>query len=283
MTLSPIVIFLLSISPWTGLWRVQMVDSERAATHILVRPDLSIELFEPNWSYIFIEEAHFNFNELKLVGRADAGTQIVDLHVNLIDSKRFEGLVEMTIGGGQFKAAAQVQGLKVVPFTPPEPPKWIADARAQDMSRIDILGKIVREAPRDSFDSFLKFWDQQIEWKYYIFLQSHLYGAQSNQQTRLSRLHALFDSLQGVEADSLKELEGQAIAAIPARLRRGLDTGMCKVLIPVFSNDHPTVEQVAVVRVPYPDGERPCCSFRNFKAEPFLFLPIPLNRPAESP
>lgn len=283
MTLSPIVIFLLSISPWTGLWRVQMVDSQRAATHILVRPDLSIELFEPNWSYIFLEEVHFNYNELKLVGRADAGAQTVDLHVNLIDSNRFEGLVEMTIGGGQFKAAAQVNGLKVVPYAPLEPPKWIAEARAEDSGRIDILGKLVREAPRESFEEFLRFWDRQIEWKYYIFLQADLYGAQNDPQMRLSRLHTLFDSLQGTPADSLKTLEENAVSAMPARLRRVVQSADCQVLLPVFTTDHPAVEQIAVVRVPYPDGERPCCSFKNFKAEQFLFLPVPLSRPAESP
>lgn len=277
MTTPPLVFILLALNPWVGVWRVQLTDMVQPATHIFVHPDYSVELYEPNWSQMYLINAEFLGDKLQLDCQADSGLQSVRLEVKLNGPKSFAGKTEIRIGGGQFPAEAPVTGVKVLSYAAPEPPAWIKASRAPDVARVDILGLLVRQAPRDSFEEFVEFWDQQVEPKYYIYMHDVLYGLSNNPEVRLTCLKALFSKLPQYQPDQLAELESRAVAALDPRVGRAVRNAKCRVVLPAFGDEQPRIEPIAVVKVPYPEGQRPCCSFKNFKAEFFLFLPL---RPA---
>lgn len=279
MTTPPLIFILLALNPWPGIWRVQLTDMHQAATHIFVHPDLSVELFEPNWSQMYLAHAEFHGDELLIDCQADSGVQTVHLEAKLDDPKSFSGKTDISIGGGQFSASAPVTGVKVLPIMDMEPPAWIKASRAPDMSRVDILGLVVREAPRESFEKFLEFWDKQVEPKYYVYFHDILYGLANDPEGRLNCLKSLFENLPKYPADQLAELEAHAVAALDPRIGRAVDRVACRVILPAFADEQPRIEPIAVVKVPYVAGQRPCCSFRNFKAQNFLFLPIPPPAP----
>ncbi|MEE8586214.1 MAG: hypothetical protein V3T83_15325 [Acidobacteriota bacterium] len=278
--MAPLIIFLVTLNPWVGVWRVQLVDSARQPTHIFVRHDLSIELYEPNWSYLELVRSEFVNDQLHLVTRTETGAQNVHLKVKLVNGRRLEGMVEMWLGGGALRANHPVMGIKVLPFAPPRPPDWIAASRQWDGSRIDVLGLVLREAPRSSFEEFARFWEQKIERHYYIYLHEDLYGPKNDHELRRARLKALFGRLASYQADQLPALEEAVIGALSGRLRALAGRADCRVVLPDLVGEQPRAERIAVTKLDYLDGT--CSCFKNFKAELFLLLPLAPGLP-ESP
>ncbi len=272
MMTAPLIIYLLTLNPWVGVWRVQLVDSERKPTHIFIRHDLSVELYEPNWSYLELVRSQFANDELNLVTRTETGAQNVGLKVNLVNARRFEGVVEMWVGGSPYKVSQPVRGIKVLPFAPPRPPDWIAASRQWDPNRIDVLGLVTLQAPRSSFEEFVRFWERNVERRYYIYLHDGLYGLKNDEELRMARLRSLFERLSGYQADQLPAMEEAAMGALPKKLRALSGKASCRVILPDLGGEQPRLEWIAVTKEKYFDGT--CSCFKNYKAELFLFLPL---------
>lgn len=274
-TAGMIALLLLSVtvSPWAGLWRID--SGQHQAPHLYIHQDGTVQMFALDWSAFAIRESRVTEDEIVVQFTEETSIELSRLTLKP-DGNGLKGSMAIAAGGGQFAIEQPVRAIRVAEKMPVSPQQWIADARKEN--RIDVVA-LVLEAPRESFEDFLKFWDEKVIPAYYPFLNHALYGKENDSQLRLQQLRRLFEHLSDFEEEaSLRVARAREAVSEAAQSHRGLRAQMkedtCIVLLPAFDKPRVDMHTVATARLKREPGQILCCGSREYKIENFVFVEL---------
>jgi hypothetical protein len=179
----------------------------------------------------------------------------------------------------QYSSESEMSGLRVSSKAFPPPPLWVDPLR--DKTIIDFAGFLYEHSPRDDFEAFQKYWDEEVEPKYYLFLHSLLYGSKNSRSAKVAAVGKLFQSLDNLKTECLEPARKKASTALDAIQKEGESlpkrepkkdnskpSRFAVLLPPGFENEDVTLEIKSLINYDQ------CCGQPPFLEEEFVLMTV---------
>jgi hypothetical protein len=249
--------------------------------HLVVRDEERIDLYDATWMPHEIQTLELTEDRIHFRAMILGSAQTFVLEATRSDNEISGSL---TLKYPQYVIRDELSGVRVSDQPFPDPVEWIARHRKEGV--IDIAGYIARKAPSKSFEEFQRFWEDDLEPNFYIFLPrsdpAWVDRARSKQPTQLE---SLFNSLENLSEKCVQNIvkerqanpagreHGNATDSNSPAGPSGGDRFDCVVLLPAAIGERRTLA-LSSIKNKYPPGVRPCCGESLYELEDFLLLPI---------
>ena len=263
---------LLLATSWTGSWRL-VTERGPAAMHLVIQDSEKVELYDPMWLPHEIKGVKLDEERIQVQAVVLESIHSFTLDATSGDGQRMSGTLTMKYP--QWTSTVKFKGLKVAQKPFPSPVEWVA--RHRKGRQIDALGYCLKNAPRDDFESFQRFWNEAFEPSFYIFLQNSLYGAGNGRADRETTLKRVFESLDCYSKGSTQEeppLDRVQDDVTEGEKETEESQPDCVVLMPGILYKEKGVEEVASIMNQFPPGHIPCCGDSLYSLETFEIQPV---------
>ncbi len=251
--------------------------------HLVVYDTESLDLYDPVWLPHEIKRVKIGEERIEIQAVVLESIHSFTLSGSKDSENRVSGTLAMKYP--QWTSTVRFNGLKVSKTPFPNPVEWVS--RHREGKTINAVEYCLKRAPRDDFDSFERFWEEEFEPSFYIFLHNALYGPHNSESAKKSGLKRLFHSIEFytkecIEAGTSEILSvGDTAEASEGGEHTQAD---CLVLMPGAFATEQTTQQVASIKNQFPPGYSPCCGDSLYTLETFEihFLDCPsLSSPVE--
>lgn len=260
---------LILATPWVGSWKVEL-EKDKEAMHLVVKDTENVDVYDSSWTPNEMLEVGLKDDQIEIRARVLGSAQTFT-----VSGQRNQDVITgtMTLKYPQFSVTKKFKGQRVSNRPFPPPVDWIAQHRHDD--RIDAFSFCLKRAPRDDFESFLRFWNEDVEPSFYIFLHEFLYAG--DEEAKLNLLHQVFSGLQSCTPEGI---ELALKSTVPEDSDPAFESGKspnepvdCVVLIPALTSQSSTVK-LSSIKNEVPPGVRPCCGSSLYDMEIFHILPV---------
>lgn len=251
---------------WEGVWRLVAEGENPEIYHLFVRSSQELELYDQHFYPLDILEAHFGEDGFEVRAVKEG---IADRLVFRLEGRGPSVHGSLTYAGRlvQYQVRQSLAGRHVLNRVPEALLKWWAE---QGDKSLNLLERIAGRAPSGDFQSFARFWNEEIEPEYYFFLEGFLYGSDNQPGRKEKVLKTLFSVL--------PQLKGAGRAAETGGTEPGPESDYLVLLPPLAEAGERTVQLATRVNQ-FPGGREPCCGETRYGLETFRLLPVdPPNR-----
>jgi len=183
--------------PWVGTWRCIVQKKSVDPFHLIFSKEndkYRVAFIGSNWSAMEFATVHIEGNraELRTPNRAKSG-----IYKIILEAGRLTGTVDLI--HPQYKSRNEFWGEKVLETTQLSPQLKREDF-SENEDYFDLHVQIYQYAPLDStVEEFVRYWDKEIEPKYYVFLMDLTYPKSGGIKDRNENLKRIFESLKSEE------------------------------------------------------------------------------------